>query len=75
MLKPMFNVESTKECMSILLFLDLDFHIWEIILVEWENYNILDGSGNVSIHLPTLIEKSTFAYFSNIKEKQLEKLA
>jgi hypothetical protein len=29
----------------------------------------------VSIHLPTLIEKSTFGYLLNIKEKQLEKLA
>jgi hypothetical protein len=71
----MFNVESTKECMSILLFLDLVFHMWEMVLVEWENYNILDRSRNVLIRLPRLIKKSMFGYLSNIKEKQLEKLA
>jgi hypothetical protein len=39
----MFNVESTKECMNILLLLDLVFHMWETVLVEWENCTILDG--------------------------------
>jgi len=75
MLKHVFNIEYTKECMSILLLSNLVFHMWQMVLVKWENCNILDGSGNVSIRLPTLIGKSMFGYLSNIKEKQLERLA
>jgi hypothetical protein len=71
----MFNVESTKECMSILLLLCPIFHMWEIVLVEWENCNILDKIGDVPTHLLTLIRKSEFGCLSNLKEKQLEKLA
>ncbi len=40
MLKPVFNVESTKECMSILLLSNWIFQLWKTILVEWENCNI-----------------------------------
>ncbi len=71
----MFNVESTKECMSTLLLLDSIFHLWEIILIEWENCNILDKTGGVLIHPPMLIRKSAFGCLSNLKKKQPEKLA
>jgi len=70
----MFNVESTKECMSIFLLSDPVFRMWEMGFVEWENCNILDKSGDVSICLLAPIEKSAFGYLSNLKEKQLRKL-
>jgi hypothetical protein len=71
---PMFNVKFTKECMSILFLSDPIFHLWEMILVEWEDCNILDKTRDVPTCLPMPIEKSTFGYLSNLKEKQLEKL-
>jgi hypothetical protein len=46
--------------MSILLLLDPIFHMWEMILVERENSNILDKTKDVPTHLPTPIEKSMF---------------
>ncbi len=51
------------------------FHMWEMVFVEWENYNILDKIRDVPTCLLAPIEKSTFGYFSNLKEKQLKKLA
>ncbi len=53
----MFNVESTKECMSFFLLLDPIFHLWETNLVEWENCNILDNIGDMSTCPPMLIKK------------------
>jgi hypothetical protein len=70
----MFNIESTKECMSILFLSNLVFHMWEMVFVEWENHNILDSNGEVLKFPPTPIGKLTFACLSNMKEKQLEKL-
>ncbi len=57
MLKPMFNVESIKECMSIHLLSYSIFHMWEMVFVEWENYNILDKIKDVSTRLPMSIKK------------------
>jgi hypothetical protein len=51
----MFNIESTKECMSILFLLNLVFHMWEMVIVEWENCNILDSNGKVLTLPPTPI--------------------
>jgi hypothetical protein len=67
-------VEFIKECMSIFLFSDLIFHMWEMGFVEWENYNILDKTWDVLTRPPMSIEKSTFGYLSNLKEKQLKTL-
>jgi hypothetical protein len=53
--------------MSIFLLLDPVFHMWEMVLVEWENCNILDKTRDVLIHPPTTIEKSTFGCLSNLK--------
>ncbi len=68
-LKPMFNIKYTKECMSILVLLSPIFHMWEMVLVEWENCNILDKTRNVSTHPPMLIGKSTFSWLPNLKKK------
>jgi hypothetical protein len=61
--------------MNILLSSDIVFHLWEIVLVEWERCNILDGSGDVPAKLPKLIGKLTLCCLANLKENQLEKLA
>ncbi len=61
--------------MNILLFLDLVFHLWEMVLGEWENCNILDNIGDVRTCHSMSIKKSTFGCLGNLKEKQLEKLA
>jgi hypothetical protein len=61
--------------MNILLLLDLIFHLWEMVFVEWENCNILDKTRDVSTRFSASIEKSTFGYLANLKKKQLEKLA
>jgi hypothetical protein len=51
--------------MSILLLLSLIFHMWETVLVEWENYNILDKIGDVPtgwkirVWLPFEFERKT----------------
>ncbi len=45
-----------------------------MVFIEWENCKILDKNRDVLIHLLMLIEKSTFSYLSNLKEKQMEKL-
>jgi hypothetical protein len=71
----MFNFESTKECMNIFLLLDPIFHMWEIGFAEWDNCNILDKTRDVLTCLLAPLEKSAFGCLSNLKEKQLEKLA
>ncbi len=53
--------------MSIVLLLDPVFHMWEMVLVEWENCNIFNKTRDVPTHLLMPIEKSTFGYFSNLK--------
>jgi hypothetical protein len=68
-LKHVFIIKSTKECMSILLPLNFVFDLWETIFVEWDKCNILDGNADVQTSLSTPIEKSTFGYLSNMKEK------
>jgi hypothetical protein len=61
--------------MNILLSSKIAFHLWEIVLVEWERCNISNGFGDVPTKLPKLIEKSAFGCLANLKENQLEKLA
>jgi hypothetical protein len=73
-LKLVLNVESTKECMNILLFSDTIFHLWENILVQLKRCNILDGTGDVPIESPKPIGKLAFGCFANLKETQLDKL-
>jgi hypothetical protein len=63
MLKFVFNIKSTKECMNIFLLSNLVFHLCEV----WEKNNILDDNGDVLTPLLTLIEKSMFGYFSNME--------
>lgn len=67
-------MESTKECMSILLSLENVFQLWESVFVKWERCNILDESGNVPARLLKLIGKSPFGCLANLKEKQFKKL-
>jgi len=69
-----FNIKSTKECMSILIISNPIFHLCEMVFIKWENCNILDKNRDVLIHLLVSIKKSTFSYLSNWKEKQMEKL-
>jgi hypothetical protein len=52
----------------------LDFPHVEMVLVEWDNCNIVDETRDVPTCLLTLIEKLVFGCFSNLKEKILEKL-
>jgi hypothetical protein len=73
--KPILNVESTKECMNILLLIDAIFQLWQNIFLEWERCNILDGSGNMLACLSKLIGKHVFDCLVNLMEKQLKKLA
>jgi hypothetical protein len=73
-LKPMLNVESTKECMKILMLMDVVFQLWQNVLLEWERCTILDGFGNVLACPTKLINESTFGYLTNLKETQFEKL-
>jgi hypothetical protein len=70
----MFNVESTKEFMSIFLLSDPVFHLWEISFVEWDNCYVLDKARDVSTCFLALIEKSAFGYFSNLKKKKFGKV-
>jgi hypothetical protein len=46
--------------------------MWEMVFVEWEDCNILDKIKEMLTCPPTLIKKSTFGGFSNLKENQLE---
>jgi hypothetical protein len=55
--------------MSILFLSNLVFHMWEMVLVEWENCNILDSNGEVLTFPPTPIGKLMVACLSNMKEK------
>jgi hypothetical protein len=73
-LKPMLNVESTKECMWLLLLINAMFHLWQNVLLEWERCNILDGSRDVPTHPPKLIGKSTFDCMAHLNKIRLEKL-
>jgi hypothetical protein len=73
-LKPVLNMESTKECMNILLLIEAVFQLWQSVLLEWEKCNILNGSEDIPTCPPKLIRKSTFNYLSNLKETQLENL-
>jgi hypothetical protein len=61
-------MESTKECMNILLLIDVVFHLWQNVLVEWERCNIFDEFGNVLACPPKLINKSTLGCLVNLKE-------
>jgi hypothetical protein len=70
----MFNVESTKDCMSIFLFSNLAFHMWEMVFVEWENCNILYKTRDVSTCLLAPTEKSACAYLSNLKREEIGKV-
>ncbi len=74
-MKLLFNVYSTMECMNILLTSNLDFTLWETILLEWERCNILDSSGEILACPPKPIEKFTFGCLTNLKEKDFKKLA
>lgn len=73
-LKLVLNMESTKECMNILLLIKAVFQLWQSVLLEWEKCNILNGSKDIPTCPPKLIRKSTFSCLSNLKETQLEKL-
>ncbi len=74
MLKHVFNVKSTKECTSIFLLSNPVFHLWEVVIGEWENCNILDKTRHVLTCPPMPIKNSIFGCMSNLKEKELEKL-
>jgi hypothetical protein len=62
-LKYVLNMESTKECMNILLLMNVVFQLWQNVLLEWERCTILDGFGDVLACPPKLIGKSTFDYW------------
>jgi len=49
--------------------------MWEMGFAEWDNCNILDKTRDVSTCFLVPIRKSAFGCLSNLKEKQLEKLA
>ncbi len=66
-LKNILNVESTKECMNILML--IVFQWWQSVLLEWERCNILDEYGDVPTRLPKPTAKSTFGCLVNSKEK------
>jgi hypothetical protein len=53
--KHVLNVESTKECMNILLLINVVFQPWQSVFLEWERYTILDGSGDGPTCPPKLI--------------------
>jgi hypothetical protein len=67
-------MESMKECMNILLLIDVVFQLWQNVLLECERCNILNGSQDVTNRSPKLICKFAFGYLENLKEIQLEKL-
>jgi hypothetical protein len=67
-LKPVLNMESTKECMNILLLTDAMFLLCQIVFLEWERCNILDGFGDVPTHPPKPISKFAFSCLVNLKE-------
>jgi hypothetical protein len=54
--------------MNILLLIDVVFHLWQNVLVEWERCNIFDEFGNVLACPPKLINKSTLGCLVNLKE-------
>jgi hypothetical protein len=68
-------MESTKECMNILMLIDVVFQLCQNVLLEWERCNILDGFRDVPTRLPKSIRKFAFGCLINLKETQLEKLA
>ncbi len=67
-------MESTKECMSILLLSDIVFQLWESVFVKWERCNILDESGNVFNRPLKLPIKLAFGCLANLKGKKFKKL-
>jgi hypothetical protein len=67
-LKSVLNVESTKQCMNILLLIDVMFQLCQNVLLEWERCNILDGFGDIPTHPPKPIGKLAFSYLANLKE-------
>jgi hypothetical protein len=67
-------MESTKECMNILLLMNAVFQLWQNVLLEWEKCNILDGFGDVPTRMPKPIGKFAFNCLANLKEIQLDKL-
>jgi hypothetical protein len=69
MFKHVLNVESTKECMNILLLTNAIFQLWQSVFLEWERCNILDGFGDVPACPPKLIGKFAFNCLANLKEK------
>jgi hypothetical protein len=61
-----FGVKSIKECFNILLLQDETYVLWEKMLIEWENGNILDKIGRLPIGKVAPIGKSTFNCFVSL---------
>jgi hypothetical protein len=53
-------VKSINECFNILLLQDEMYVLWEKMLIEWENGNILDGIGRLPMGKVAPIGKLTF---------------
>jgi hypothetical protein len=63
-----------KECMTILLFLDMFYNEWKYILLLWEQGKILNGYNKLPIR-PQPIKKSAFNYLVGLKEIHMVKFA
>jgi hypothetical protein len=71
----MFGVKSIKECFNIMLLLDKTYALWESVLKEWENGNILDGTHQLLAKRVTPIKKSTFNCLVGLCKSQMATLA
>ncbi len=70
-----FKVNSIKECLNILLLSDGAYALWEKVLWEWENGNILDEIGKLPTKKVAPIRKSTFNCLVGLHEFQMAMLA
>jgi hypothetical protein len=70
----MFVVQLVKECMSILLLLDMFYKEWKEILLLWEQGKILDGYCKLPSR-PQHVGKSAFHFLVGLKETHMVKLA
>jgi hypothetical protein len=70
----MFVVQVVKECMSILLLLDMLYKEWKEILILWEQGKVLDVYNKLPSRLQH-VGKSAFNFLVGLKETHMVKLA
>jgi hypothetical protein len=68
-----FGMKSMKERINIILAFDKMFDLWYVILLAWEDEQVLDGIGLMPMN-PTPFGKSMLSPFERLNEMQLIEL-